>query len=62
MNSYDDVDEPWTESPYPECPECDGTGEVIVDHPGIFDLEATCPKCGGMGVILPEPDDDEGPS
>lgn len=33
----------------PECPECDGTGEV----PGDDDLDHTCPYCGGGGFEEP---------
>jgi RecJ-like exonuclease len=31
------------------CPECDGTGKVIVCYTHNDHVKGTCPKCGGMG-------------
>lgn len=39
----------------PDCPECDGTGEIVGDD----DLERTCPRCQGSGCEeMPELDFD----
>ncbi len=43
-----------------ECPECRGSGMIVVDHPRYHDLEQTCPACGGSGfveILELDPDD-----
>jgi DnaJ-class molecular chaperone len=32
-----------------ECPECEGTGEVVEDDFGIYSRD--CPRCNGTGKI-----------
>jgi molecular chaperone DnaJ len=36
------------------CPECNGTGDVLVDQ-GPFSFSQVCPRCGGRGTIIKEP-------
>ncbi len=36
------------------CPECAGTGEVLVDQ-GPFSFSQVCPRCGGRGSIIKDP-------
>ena len=52
-----DDDYTWHESPFPDCPECCGDGEMPGGIAGEY--EVTCPRCGGAGVEY-DPDDDEG--
>lgn len=34
--------------PEPDCPDCEGTGEVDTD---VQDLTRTCERCGGSGYL-----------
>jgi DnaJ-class molecular chaperone len=43
----------------PECPDCEGTGEINVDAPRYHDLTETCWRCGGTGIEYEEADDDD---
>lgn len=36
------------------CPECSGTGEILVDQ-GPFSFSQVCPRCGGRGSIIKDP-------
>ena len=33
------------------CPQCGGSGEVLVDQ-GPFSFSQVCPTCGGRGTII----------
>ena len=44
------------------CPECNGTGELVIDHRDVLDnivdtFAAGCPRCDGDGDLDP----DDGP-
>jgi molecular chaperone DnaJ len=36
------------------CPQCDGSGEVLVDQ-GPFSFSRVCPQCAGRGTIIKDP-------
>ena len=36
------------------CPDCSGTGEILVDQ-GPFSFSQVCPRCGGRGTIVKDP-------
>jgi molecular chaperone DnaJ len=36
------------------CPQCGGTGEVLVDQ-GPFSFSQVCPRCAGRGTIIKDP-------
>ena len=36
------------------CPQCQGTGQVIMSQ-GFFQMQATCDRCGGTGQVIADP-------